>query len=108
MCSGCWASDSPKTPTSPSWSSNDNRTSLTFDRKKLPAEPDKGNGPIIVESCATMNDGFRSSNLVFSSLSYSPDLLSRSILPSSAGFTSMSTQSYERTPLTQILPQLYL
>jgi len=108
MCSGCWASDSSKTLTSFTVSFDSNRIISNFDGKKLPGESDtKENGSIFVERCPAVKDELRSDNLAFTSTFCSRDWLSQSILPSSTRFTSLTT-SFEPTPITQVLPQLYL
>jgi len=106
MCSGCWASDSPRAQTSLSFVSTNGSTSNTLNENKLAGEPD--NGPVYVERYHLIKDEFQSSNLKFATLSCSRSLLSWSILPSMAEFTSLSIQSFEATPLTQVLPQLYV
>jgi len=103
------ASDSPKTLISSSFSINNNNTSIlvtNFTGKKLPNRIGNGNGS--VETYSPVEDEFRIDDVMFSSFSCSRSLLSCSI-PCMATTTSSGTwQSFEPTPLTQVLPQLYL
>jgi len=107
--SGSLASDSPKTLTSSSFSSKNNRMSTLvthFTGKKLPDKTGKENDA--VERYSPVEDDFRVDNIVFSNLSCSRSLFSHSITTMATSTSSGISRSFEPTPLTQVFPQLYL
>jgi len=109
--SGSLAFESSETLTSSSFSCKNNgtRTVAThLTEKSLSDEIDKGKGQTFVDRYSHIEDEFEYDNIEFSNFSYSQSLVSRSI-PSTPRTTSSGTfQDFVPTPLTQVLPQLYL
>jgi len=102
MHSGRIDVDSSSSFTSSSFSCDNNGTGtkVTLPKIKIPDEADKGRGPV--------QDELQVDNLVFSSIYCSRSLMSRSATNWWRTASSATNQSYVPTPLTQILPQLYL
>jgi len=105
--SGPEAFDSTETLSSPSFSCNNGTGTVVKHSmaKRLPDKIDKGNGSVLVERYSQGEDYLRVDNIVFSSLSNSRSLLFH---PPDMTMTISSCQTYEPTPVTQVLPQLYM
>jgi len=104
--SGCVAFDPSESFTSSSFSCKSNGTGKVVTHsteKRLPNESGKGNGPAYVERYSPVEWDLQVDNLIFSSISHS-----RSMLFPDLARTISSVQTFEPTPLTQVLPQLYL
>jgi len=85
---------------------NGTGTTLAYLPKiKRPHETDKASGPVKVER---VEDELQVDDIFFSSLYCSRSLQSRSAMAKSTTSGSLTYQSYAPTPLTQVLPQLYL
>jgi len=99
--------DSLSTLSASSFSCDNNGTGKQpayFTKIKKPHEIAKRSGPEIVGRYAPVKDELEFDNLVNSSVCWSRSLLSRSADTA----RSASSACYEPTPLTEVLPQLYL
>jgi len=109
MRSGSIAFDSSSTFSSSSFSfDNGKGTALAYLPKiKVSQEADKASGPVEVER---FEDELQVGDIFFSSLYCSRSLQSRSAtnMAKSATSVTLTYQSWAPTPLTQVLPQLYL
>jgi len=76
--------------------------------KNIPDKIDQENGSLSNEFNICLKEEFFDENVVFSSIRYSRNLIA-STMSKATSITSTGTyQSFEPTPLTQVLPQLYL
>jgi len=97
-------------PQSVVWLNNDGTSRLVtpLAENKLQDEIDQENGSLSSESYSSGEEGFRTENMLFSSLCRTKNLFSSNISRATNTTSTRTYQSFEPTPLTQVLPQLYL
>jgi len=113
MCSGGSAFDSSEMLTAPeSLVSFNNKGSgrivVHWTDKKLPDEIIKRDGSVSVERYFSVEEELQVENMLFSSLGYSRSLLNPPISRTVSNSSFETYESFEPTPLTQVLSQLYL